>query len=136
MLGSRTGSRFKRFFSSCSCGTCLESLPLSFIHLRLFVEVSSWNMSLLPVLQVGLFTSTCKHKLRAWHHSESCLKMCRKINYTWALLLEHFPSTLSNPLTKTQFAWVCVHVCLSDACVNVFGLESFIDQPFWNEDVS
>lgn len=58
----------KGFLAWCPWGTCLESLPFSLIHLGLFVEVSSWNMSPLPVLQVALFTAMCKHSGHAVLH--------------------------------------------------------------------
>lgn len=65
MLGDSSAPRLedvlKGFFASCPHETSLESFLFSFIHLGLFVEDSSCNVSPLPVLQVGLFTAMCKH---------------------------------------------------------------------------
>lgn len=68
MLRDSSAPRLEKAFASRPCGTCLESFPFSLIHLGLFAEVSSWNMSPQPVLQVALFTSMGKHSVHAVPH--------------------------------------------------------------------
>ncbi len=59
---------FKGFFFMSPWGL-FGNVPI-FPHpsTGLFAEFSSWNMSPLPVLQVGLFTAMCKHTAHTVQH--------------------------------------------------------------------